>query len=605
MKRKTPKLLLLGAICLLSHLSLFAQEGTPKWKLDLGSQAKWMKILPTGTILVSANKSFLCVDPGTQQKLWELKEVGQVDQETFADISGTPFAIFESQALASLKKQTTIVEYTTGRIVYNTLDANVSITEKTPLLDLGALLLELKQDKKSYLALVDIESGKERWRFELVGRKSGGLASLKQSIKSSLDANPVSDKDGNILYPDGKIVKRLDGKTGATLWEDENEKTVGRLNFSDDGSVVYLGSGSKIKALLLADGKDVWKDPFKISGEFKMFIPSSNNQLYVVTASNINKIDDTSGKAVWKKPFMFANGFISLKFTPEGILVYSGDEKTSAFDYVGFDGNGLWKRAYRTDRPVVSFELTPKGILFANVEEANMIDLKTGDDTIWKKRIKLKGSPVTYIDDKIALVYSDEKLYRINMETVAYEQVAEGIKFKGSDEDVQRIELVGNSYLLSSSQNMWLINPDGKVAYSAYYKPVSFGGAAGKILGTMGKIYATYDNLEATQDPTKPNTVNIQRSKKGDDIVGGINDAIANRKKSFATQDASFIMTYIESADGKRIGMVKVDKATGQEKGKIVLKTLDPIYETDYATGQLFVIVNGLASGSELSAFSL
>jgi hypothetical protein len=593
-----------SVICLLCHFSLFAQD-VPKWKMDLGSQAKWMKILPTGSIAVSTNKSFICVDPTSQQKIWELKDIGQVNQETFEEVQGTPFAMFESQTLKSLKTQTTIFNYVSGKVIYNTLEANVSIIEKTPLLDLGALLLELKQDKKSFLALVDIESGKERWRFELLGRKSGALASLSQGIKSSLDANPVSDKDGNILYPDGKIVKRIEGQTGTVLWQNENEKTVGRLNFSEDGSVIYLGSGSKIKALSLADGKDVWKDPFKISGEFKMFIPSSNNEMYVVTSSSINRIDNAAGKSVWKKPFVLANSFASLKFTSDGILVFSTDEKTSAFDYVGFNGIGIWKRAYTTSLPIVSFELTQKGILFANAEEANMVDLKTGDDTIWKKRIKLKGSPVTYIDEKIALVYSDEKLYRINMETVTYEQIADNIKFKGSDEDVRNIELVEGNYLLSSSQNMWLITPEGKVGYSAYYKAASFGGTAGKILGAVAKVYATYDNLEMTQDPTRPNTVNIQRSQKGDDIVGGINEVIANRKKSFSTQDSNYIMTFVETPDGKRVGMVKVNKLTGAESGKIVLKTMDPIYETDYATGQLFVIVNGVATGSELSSFGL
>jgi outer membrane protein assembly factor BamB len=504
-----------------------------------------------------------------------------------------------------LKSQTTIIDYFTGRIIYNNVDAESSVREKTPLLPIGAILLEIKQAKKVYLTLIDIASGKEKWKIELTDKKTGfGMGALKQAVKSMLDAEAVTDKDGNILYPDDKILKRLDAQTGATLWTNESEKSVGRLNFSGDGNTIYLGSGRKITALNLSDGKEVWKDAFKIKGEFKMFIPSAGNKMYVVTSSEINKVDELTGKAEWKKPFEFDLPYSSLQFTNDGILIFGGTDKVSMFDYVSFDGAHLWKRAYTTDKPVVSFELTAKGILFANIEEANMIDLKTGDDTIWKKRIKLKGSPVTYIDDKLALVYADERLYKINLEDASYKLVAEDIKFKGSDEDVQKIEVLANGYLLSSSQNMWLISPEGKVIYSKYYKPASLGTGM-KILGRVAQVYTTTRTLEATQDPSAPNTINIHRSGTGDDIVHGIGGIIANRKKSFSSQDASFIMTRIEDGDSKKIGMIKVDKATGEEKGKIVLKTLDPLYETDYVSGQLFVIVNGVASGAELSTYKL
>jgi hypothetical protein len=358
-------------------------------------------------------------------------------------------------------------------------------------------------------------------------------------------------------------------------------------------------------AINLSDGNEIWKDPLKISGEFQMFLPTKDNQMYVVTSTEINRIDRASGKAVWKKPATLDKAFISLRFTDNGLLVFGGDEKTSMFDYIGFDGNKLWKRAYTTDMPVVSFDLTPKGILFANAEEANMIDLKTGDDSIWKKRIKLKGSPITFINDKIGLVYADQKLYRINMETVTYELVAEDIKFKGDDEDVRKIELRDNGYLLSSQQNMWLIAPDGKVVYNKYYRAASLGTAA-KILGTLGQVYATASNIEVTQDPNAPpNTYNVGRSERGDEIVHGIGDVMANRKKSFETQDVSYIMTRVEDGDAKRVGMVKIDKNSGEEKGKIVLKTLNPIYETDYITGNLFVVVNGTTSGAEFSCYGL
>jgi len=599
------KKVFLNVMALVIAIGCFANND-PKWKLDLDKKAEWMKITSAGIVMVATNTTLIAIDPAKQAKLWEITGATIAEADNFQEIEGTSFAIYESTSLKSLKTQTTIIDYFTGRVIYNSGEANVSVLEKTPLLEIGAILLVIKQDKKAALVLIDIASGKESWKMDLPDRKTGfNMGALKQSLKSMLDAEPVADIDGNILYPDDKKLHRLDAKTGAKLWTKEYEKSVGRLNFSDDGAVIYVGSGKFIGALSLADGKDLWKSAVKISGEFQMFIPSANNKMYCVTATQIQLIDQATGALSWKKPYTFDQNFIELRFTDKGLVVLGGDEKTSTFHYIGFDGLSLWKRTYSTDKPVVDFGIVSKGILFANAEEANMINLNTGDDTVWKKRIKLKGTPITFLDDKVGLIYADQKLYKVNLADASYQLLAEDIKFKGSDEDVQKIEVRTDGYLLSSQQNAWLIGPmDGKVIYSKYYVAASIG-TAGKILGVMGQVYATVDNLEATQDPNKPNTVNIQRSKKGDDIVHGIGDVIANRKKSFNSQDALYIMTRVEDGATKRTGMVKVNKDSGNEEGRILLKTLEPIYQVDHATGSLFVIVNGTVSGSEFSCFGM
>lgn len=596
-----------GAMCMLFSIHLTAQENLPKWKLELKNKAKWMKILPNGSVVVATNNDLLTIDPGSQKVVWKLEGVGEVKQEAFTEIEGTPFAMFDSSnPLRGLKSQTSIINFTNGKTIYNTKDENLVVREKMPLLDLGAILLEVKQDKKIMLVLIDIETGQSRWSHDLPERKAGiGLGALKQSLKSMLDATPIADVEGNILFPDDKVLKRIDATTGKLLWQTENEKSVGRLNLSDDGAVVYVGAGKTMRALSTNSGKDLWKEAVKLPSDFRMLIPTSNDEMYIITEYHVNKILKSTGNAVWKKAFPIATSFQDLRFTKNGLLIFGSDDKTSSFSYVSSAGTSLWKRTYETDVPVVSYELTSKGILFANAEEANMIDLNTGDDSIWKKRIKLKGNPVTYVDEKLALIYADNKLFRVNMETLAYEQLAEDIKFKGSDEDVQQIEIVSSGYLLSSQQNMTLVATDGTIKYSRYYKPVSAGGTAGKIIGTAAKIYTTANSLEMTQDPNNPNTYNVKRSAKGDAIVGDINAIIANRKNSFATQDCNYIMTKIEDGENKRVGMVKVDKATGEEKGKIVLNAQDPIYEVDEPTGQLIVVSNGLASGCEVASFGL
>jgi hypothetical protein len=591
-------------LCLFGQLACIAQSNSPNWKVDIENKTNWMKILPTGVVLVSTNTNLLCVNPETKAIQWELKET-QVSEETFLEVDGTPFVSFEaSNGLKSLKAQTFIINYATGQVIYSTKGQNISIQEKTPLLEIGALLLQLKQDKNFFLALVDIQTGSERWRVPLANRKGGvSLGALKQSIKSALDAEPITDFENNILFPDDKVLSRLDGQSGKVLWSVTNEKSVGRLNLSEDGKAVYVGAGRKIVSLSVDAGKEMWSEPVKINGEFQMFVDDANNQMFVVTDSELNKVDKTTGKPVWKKPFSFPRTFASFKRVNGNVLIFGTDEKSSAFSYINKDGQSIWKRSYETSMPVVSFDVLPKGILFANAEEANIIDLSTGDDTVWKKRIKLKGTPVTYKDDQLGLVYAEKRLYAIDMATLQYKLLNDEIKFEGKDEDAQQIEVLPTGYLLSSQQNMILVSPEGKIVYSKYFKPVSFGGTAGKILGAAAKVYTTTQTLEIEQ--TSPNTYTIQRSQKGDDIVGEINDVIANRKKSFSSQTSSYIMTYIEEGGNKSAGMVKVDKGTGEIRNKIVLKSQDPMYAIDAPTSQLFIITNGVAKGSELASFEL
>lgn len=617
---------LLFVTTLLVGKILSAQDmKTPNWSLDLDGDVKWLKQTSTGMLVAYSGKGLFGIDPETHKIAWSTKwdtPIANLDKglsaNAFQEIQGTPFTLIQEESSMLSKSQTSIINYLTGQQLFTSKGSTMTINGTSPLFGIGAMLLQIKQDKKDYLMLLDVTTGQERWRNELPTVKRGlmgsmmNLAMKASGMSQTLEA--TLDKDGNILFTNGQTLTRFDGKNGATLWQIKFDEAVGHVEMSESGTVVYTGAGRNIMGYSLDKGTPTWKDPYKISGEFLYFVPMAQNTLLAVSRNGITRIDETTGKSVWKKGNTVDLPLQNVEFLSDGILVLSSSEKESQFDYIDYTGKDLWRKSYKTDKPVTTYQVTPKGLLFANAEEANVIDFKDGRDDIWKRRIKLRGKPVVLIDRarNTMLIYSNDKLYSIALGDLSNKLLAEDIKFKGNNEDVQQIEPRQAGYLLSSSQNMWLIGHDGKTLYNKFYREPGGGKRALALLGQAASAYSAVANTANTTksiasavgnslggDETSTNS-NLRSANNSYSIAqasSGANSAFTDMyqkryKATFATQDAQYILTGIEQDGIKRTGLMKINKDTGSEMNKIVLKDMTPIYVVDEALNSLHVIVD-------------
>jgi outer membrane protein assembly factor BamB len=618
--------------CVLISPMLLAQDmQTPKWSLDLDGDVKWLKQTSTGMLIAYSGKGLFGIDPETRKIAWQkkwndsVKDVlltNKLTADAFQEIEGTPFArIQEAGDDMLVKSQTSIINFMTGEDIFTSKGTKMTIAENTPMFGIGAMLLQIRQEKKDYLVLVDVATGQERWRTELVGIKHYGLLSIKGNIakaKKMLGINqnavPRLDKDGNILYPQGETLSRIDGKTGKTLWNTKLDDKVGRLEFSEKGDVVYTGAGKYIMGYSIDKGEATWKDPYKVPGKFKYFVPMAQATLLAVTENGITRIDEATGKSVWKKPNYVDLPLQTVEFLQNGMLVLSSSAKESQFDYIDYNGKDLWRKSYKTDKPVTTYEITDKGLLFANAEEANVIDFQDGRDDIWKRRIKLRGTPIVSIDRprSTMLIYSNDKLYTVNLNDLSNKLLAEDIKFKGSDEDVEVIEARKDGYLLSSSQNMWFISHDGKALYNKFYREP---GAGKRALAMLGQAASAYGAVAGTMNVGMNAAMAGGNSIMGNEAAANANLRSANNaysvavvsananaafttmyekryKATFITQNTQFILAGIELDGVKRTGLMKINKDTGAEMGKIMLKDLTPIYVVDDVANSLHVIID-------------
>lgn len=166
------------------------------------------------------------------------------------------------------------------------------------------------------------------------------------------------------------------------------------------------------------------------------------------------------------------------------------------------------------------------------------------------------------------------------------------IEFKG-DETPNKIEFRQGGILLSSAQNAMLIDYSGKVAYNIYYKAPGIS-TAGKLLA--GALVAASTGIAAA-NAAKAGGVSPISYKSDDQRRAEINakafSDIANSgigvmkqrfKATTATKNHLYILTKLE--DG--VGLVRINKDTGEKDGELVLRDKKPEYKIDEDFGVLY-----------------
>jgi hypothetical protein len=158
------------SISLLTALVTNAQV-QPEFEFQLGttiSKIKWMQQSNTGSLIAATDQNLVGIDPQTKKINWEIKELGSATEDKFENIPGTPYFIVETkQSLGLGTPQLSIIESESGKIIFNSKEADMKIYSKRPLYKLGGLLIDGKKGKRDFISLLDFSTGKERWTKDL------------------------------------------------------------------------------------------------------------------------------------------------------------------------------------------------------------------------------------------------------------------------------------------------------------------------------------------------------------------------------------------------------------------------------------------------------
>ena len=150
-----------------------------------------------------------------------------------------------------------------------------------------------------------------------------------------------------------------------------------------------------------------------------------------------------------------------------------------------------------------------------------------------------------------------------------------------------KIEMRGSNILLSSSQNMMLLDTDGKEVFHKHYKSPSASGfmkALTGVIGAASMVVSTSAAFRAGANRTSMGRYNsygkqMDTYSKGFSQIAGASFAAMSKryKASATTKTDQFILTKLSSG----VGLVNLDKDNGNVLKEILLKDKKPTYTID------------------------
>ena len=423
----------------------------------------------------------------------------------------------------------------------------------------------------------------EQWK-EMIGKEEAGKYMISDNQPPLFDT-----EESMITFMTKKGIRKFSSKTGELIWETNiNAKHAPYLTYgyatmllNEQGQVVYAASDKTVYAVRTEDGSLLWEEAPKLKGRTSSMrlIPQG---LLVKgryegfwdddKKSFIQLLDLATGQPIWEKHFTFKgkeNDRGQMSLTPQGLVIKGH----------------YWHRTV----------LKPDGKLDAFI---NVIDLATGKP-LWKKKFnKLKKDKATNFvvkDDKV-VVYSDKKLYAINLSDGKYTEIAKKLKFKGK-ETPSVLTLRDDGYFLRSSNNLMLVSFSGEKVFHTYHKApgLSF---KEKMIGqivsqTLRKVKGQLGEFGEGWE--------TDRGDAADELMGhwapiaymdeeGFNQYLWEKRfKASENRDTYiYILTKIKTKSEKGFGFVRVNKFNGKTEGHIILGTKTPVHQIDTIEFKIF-----------------
>ena len=579
----------------------------PDFRYDTGANINDMTLTQGGTMVVATNNGLVGIRPGSNQLLFNFTEYGKVKPEELTFVPNTPYVIVAQGGFANLTAKKTVIDYISGQVLFNT-ESNgwkiaYSCDVKMPQNKLVVTGQRRSEEKyATAVAVYDLNTGKEDYRFNL---GDPGKVTMGAGMQPSGSVLLLKDY---LIVPTTKGLLAKKAQTGETLWQNDIKNINWMVADASEKEIyafetVNNGKNTRIHKVGV-NGAELWKDDHKVKGQVVNFeiLPNGiavvsnqsdggNTSVFATkNESNIAFLSATNGEDLWEKAPK-TKGYVQHFYVMEdGILfgIYEG-----GINKISFDGQTLFKKPLKTGENILTMAHTPQGLIYITSEDANIVNLKTGE-AVWKDPLKYKrASAVSSTFDQKNnryLISADENLFAVDANSGEVSTLAKS-KFDGK-EAPSHVEVRDGGILLTSDQNMLLMDWNGSKQWQEYYR------APGK--SAMGAILAGVTAVATATTAMAAANASVQNRLAGykdqadreADLAGGmaaasgasINEMLKRFKATSATQNNQFILTKLD--DG--IGLVKLNKDTGAKEKEIILKDKKPEYVVDDRGGILY-----------------
>lgn len=605
-----------------SAASLYAQE-TPEQSYDLGAKINEMTLTVGGVLVVATNDGLAGIKPDQSQPVFTFNNFGKLKPEETDFIPNSPYIVVsqgaDSKFAGLAKTKRAVIDYVQGKVLFNSENDNWNqiftcnvVLPQNKLIVSGIQKVGDKFEKMTpKVAVYDLSTSQLDYSFFL--DKPGRVGIAKDF---SVTGVPLLLKDFLIIpTAQGLIAK---SHTGEDLWQtkikgvnwmvaDQTEKEIYGFETTSNGNNTRIHK-------IGSNGEELWKDDRKVKGNISNFeilpqglavvsdVTGGSGVLAARSESKIAMLSASTGEDLWEKAPK-TKGYVQHFYVmDDGILfgIYEG-----GINKISFDGQTLFKKPLKTGENIMVMAHTPQGLIYITSEDANIVNLETGE-AVWNKPLKYKNasSVASAFDEKNNryLIAADGKIMAVDASTGDVSDLAK-CNFD-EKEDPNTMEIRDAGIFLSSSQNMMTLNFDGSEIYHSYYKSPgrsTFGKIVGGITAVASTAMAVSMSARAGANRSAFGSVNDldsyndygKEAKRAADMFSGIASAsfeyLSKRfKATSATENAQFILTKLD--DGT--GLVKVNKDTGKVEKEILLNDKKPEYQVDELGGYLYYKAN-------------
>lgn len=611
------KIKILGFL-LLSTLILNAQKAeTPENTYSLGSNINEMTLTVGGILVVATNDGLVGINPNESAPVFTFNNFGKLKPEETDFIPASPYIVVSQGANSKFaglaKTKRAVINYVTGKVIFNSDNDNWNqiytcnvVLPQNKLIVSGIQKEGNKFEKMTpKVAIYDLSTQKLDYSFFL--DKPGRVGIAKDF---SVTGVPLLLKDFLIIPTAQGLVAK--SHKGDDLWTckikgvnwmvaDETEKEIYGFETTTNGKNTRIHK-------IGSNGAELWEDDRKVQGNISNFqiLPQG---LAVVSdkaageESEIAFLSASTGDDLWNKAPK-TKGFVQHFYVQDDGILFGIQQ--GGINKISFDGKTLFKKPLKTGENIMVMAESPQGLIYITSEDANIVDLKTGNQ-VWNKPLKYKNSAAvasTFDSAKNRyLIAADGVVYTIDSNSGDMSELA---KTKFDEKELaDNMEIRNGNIFLSSSQNVMLLGSDGSETYHQYYKSPSQSGFMKVMSGALAiastglamahaakagmnrtNTYGSANNLSNYNDYGKEN-------KRAADMFASIGDAsfqmMSKRfKATAATENAQFILTKLDSG----VGLVKVNKDTGKVDKEILLKDKKPEYQVDELAGVLYYKAN-------------
>ncbi len=621
---KTIKLKGLFVVTLLFlSITINAQKAeTPDYQYNFDGNVKWMMLTESGVMVASTGEALVGIKPNQSDLHFKFERVKKVKEEHLEPVPNTPYLIIKPRGLFN---HTVVIDVVKGKIVFDSKGENWQngVTSRHFLYpDMKFVVngAQKQEGSNKYIAGVGL--------YDLL---SGKLVNIFERKPANAMIG-VPDIMGNkIIIPGLKNVKAYDISSGNVVWTAEVKNAI-QITSNDETNEVYAFRGKKtnmeVFKINASNGSLAWSEGNKLKGQMARYeftpkglaivtnIVSSGKKGLMGKISNAAKgsgtskiylLDTNTGQDLWDKSPK-TKGLISHFYIEDDGILFG--VSSGGINKVSFDGVPQWKKPLKTGANIQLLARAKRGVIYISESDTDMINMETGE-SVFGKPIKYKRSAAVasaYDEAKDRfLVSCKDGLYAINGNDGGYELLNDNLNFEGK-EVAQSIDVRDNAILLSSDQNLTWLGSGGEEQNHVYHRAPGKSAVGLIMVGalTLASSAAAVSHsaqagyMKGAGVPSYNSTVQYhegQAESWGNVADAGFKEMAKRFKATKATENSAFILTKIDGG----VGLVKVDKDSGETMKEILVKDKDPMYEVDDFEGILYF----KAKGNMIYAYNL